>query len=98
VTRNVRRLATFILGWLLIVLGVVGLALPVLQGVLFILLGFYVLSRESRWARGLFERLRARYPRVDAKLEALKQRFRRADGARPEPGTEPPPREPPVTP
>ena len=43
-------------GWLLIVVGVIGLFLPVLQGILFILSGLAVLSTESRWARILLEK------------------------------------------
>ena len=50
------RLAT---GWLLIVVGVIGLFLPVLQGILFILSGLAVLSTESRWARALLDRFSA---------------------------------------
>jgi len=39
------------LGGFLLVLGVPGLLLPVLQGVLFIVLGLYLLSLDSRWFR-----------------------------------------------
>ncbi len=77
--RELQRIATFAVGWTLIGLGVAGLFLPILQGVLLILLGFYVLSRESRWARRQLDRLRARFPALDASLEAVKTRlpFRR---------------------
>ena len=43
-------------GWTLIVIGVIGLFLPVLQGILFIASGLAVLSTESRWARALLEK------------------------------------------
>ena len=71
------------LGWALIGLGVVGLFLPILQGVLFILLGLYVLSRESRIARHWFERLRARFPRADARLQEWRERWFRGKTAAP---------------
>jgi len=74
---KLRRILTFALGWTLIVLGIFGLFLPFLQGILLILIGFYVLSRESRWARRHLEDLRARHPWADAKLEALKQKWKR---------------------
>ena len=45
-----------------LVLGFLGLFLPVLQGVLFLLVGVYLLSRESSWARLLRQKFRRRYP------------------------------------
>jgi len=70
-------MAVLLLGWTLIVLGVLGLFLPVLQGVLFLALGLYVLSRESKWARHLFERLRARYPELDRRVRSIRRRWGR---------------------
>jgi len=76
---SLRRIAVLTLGWLLVALGVAGLALPFLQGVLLILLGLLVLSRESEWAHRQSERLRRRFPRADATLhravERLAERF-----------------------
>jgi uncharacterized membrane protein YbaN (DUF454 family) len=46
------------LGWTLLVLGIIGLFLPVLQGVLFILSGLALLSTHSQWARRILERIR----------------------------------------
>jgi uncharacterized membrane protein YbaN (DUF454 family) len=63
------------IGWLLILFGVIGLFVPVLQGVLFILLGLYVLSRESHWARAVFEKIRGRFPGADAKLREWRKRM-----------------------
>ena len=74
-TRHLVRILTLTLGWLCIGLGIVGLFLPLLQGVLLILLGLYLLSRESVIARRWFDRLRARYPKADAALRKLKQRL-----------------------
>jgi hypothetical protein len=64
------------LGWALIGLGIVGLFLPVLQGMLFLLAGLAVLSRESATARRLFRRMRRRYPKADARLHELGKRVR----------------------
>jgi uncharacterized protein len=75
--RTLPRLVVLIVGWALVLLGTVGLALPVLQGVLLILLGLYVLSRESRTARVLLEKLRARHPGLDAAVERMKARLGR---------------------
>lgn len=73
--RELRRIATFVLGWALVVLGVAGLFLPFLQGILLILVGLWVLSRESRWASAHLARLRRRYPRVSDSLERLKRKL-----------------------
>ena len=47
-------------GVLLLVLGVVGLFLPFLQGILFLIMGLSLLSTESRHAKRLLEWLQAR--------------------------------------
>ena len=71
-----KRIALLTLGWTLIVLGVAGLFLPFLQGILFILAGLWVLSRESEWAHRLFVRLGDRFPRARDRMPQLKDRVR----------------------
>jgi uncharacterized protein len=46
---RLKKLFHLILGTLLLLLGVVGLVLPILNGVLFLLLGFILLSFESTY-------------------------------------------------
>ncbi len=75
VQKQVKRIVVLVIGWSLIGLGIVGLAVPILQGVLFILLGLFVLSRESLWARRHFESLRQRFPRLEARLQEWKHRL-----------------------
>lgn len=72
---NVKRAAVLTIGWVLVALGIVGLALPVLQGVLLILVGLYVLSRESAWAQRQFEALRERFPGLGEQLREWKRRL-----------------------
>ncbi len=48
----------WIVGSTLIAIGIAGLALPILQGWLFILAGLAVLSSHSRWARAILERIK----------------------------------------
>lgn len=71
------RIAVMSLGSLFIGLGIIGLFLPILQGVLFILVGLYILSRESVIAHRLLVRLRERYPGLDRQLERARDRVRR---------------------
>lgn len=46
-------------GWTLVLLGIISLFLPVLQGLLLLLAGTWLLSLESLWAARQRERLRA---------------------------------------
>jgi uncharacterized membrane protein YbaN (DUF454 family) len=50
------KILRLIAGWSLVAVGVIGLFLPILQGLLFIASGLAILSTESRWAKSLLER------------------------------------------
>jgi len=57
-----KKILVLITGWAFIVIGIVGLFLPVLQGVLCIMIGLIILSAEYHWARRLVERVKTRFP------------------------------------
>jgi len=59
-----KRILVLIAGWGFILLGIVGLFLPVLQGVLFLLVGLIILSSEYAWAHRLLAKLRQRFPKI----------------------------------
>ena len=59
-----KRILVLIAGWSFILLGIVGLFLPVLQGVLFILVGLIILSSEYVWAHRLLTKVRERFPKI----------------------------------
>jgi uncharacterized membrane protein YbaN (DUF454 family) len=61
---HIKRMVVLIAGWSFILLGVVGLFLPILQGMLFILVGLIILSSEYVWAHHLLTRLRERFPKI----------------------------------
>jgi uncharacterized protein len=67
---KLKRTIVLVIGWSLVVLGVLGLFLPVLQGVLLLLAGLSVLSSEYVWAHKILQRLRARFPRLSERLQA----------------------------
>jgi len=72
------RLAMLGLGYGFLALGVLGLFLPILQGVLFITVGLLILSRHAAWAERLLTRLKARHPgfaRTVVAAEELAQRW-----------------------
>ncbi|MBS1851936.1 MAG: PGPGW domain-containing protein [Acidobacteria bacterium] len=62
--RHVKRILILIVGWAFIVLGILGLFLPILQGVLFLLIGLAILSSEYVWAHHLLSKIRQRFPRI----------------------------------
>ena len=61
---HLKRVLVLFVGWGFILLGIVGLFLPVLQGVLFLLVGLIILSSEYVWAHHLITRLRQRFPKL----------------------------------
>jgi len=73
-----KRLALLSLGWIFVLLGIAGLFLPILQGILFLLIGIYFLSLASARARLLRQRARRwlteRYPDKMARVEAAERR------------------------
>ena len=54
-TKAAWRLGRIILGFALLGLGVVGLFLPILQGIALIVAGLLLLAPEFQWARWLLE-------------------------------------------
>jgi uncharacterized membrane protein YbaN (DUF454 family) len=81
---QVKRALVLLVGWSFILLGVVGLFLPVLQGVLFLFVGLIILSSEYAWAHRMIVWLRQRFPKVGhiadeaaAKAASWLQRFSR---------------------
>jgi uncharacterized membrane protein YbaN (DUF454 family) len=74
------RVVTLGLGYTFLVLGVIGIVLPVLHGMLFLVVGLAILSRHALWARRLLERLKRQHPRVRTVIdrgERLTQRWLR---------------------
>ena len=59
-----KRILVLIVGWAFILLGILGLFLPVLQGVLFLLVGLIILSSEYVWAHRLLTKVRERFPKI----------------------------------
>jgi len=72
-----KRIGVLVLGWMFIVLGIAGLFLPVLQGILFLLIGLIILSTEYVWAHKLLGKIKARFPKIAVHADAAHQRAER---------------------
>ena len=85
-----KRASILVLGWAFVLLGIIGLFLPILQGVLFILIGLFLLSSEYIWAHHLLHKVRERFPRVAGQFDHAKGKsahwLRRILGGASQPG------------
>ena len=72
---SVKRVLLSVSGWGFLLFGIAGLFQPVMPGVLFILIGLFILSSEYVWARHFLRRLRERFPRVSRKADEARVRL-----------------------
>ncbi len=73
---RVKRWAILGAGTVLVLLGILGLFLPVLQGILLLFLGLLVLSYEWAPAKRQLDRLRARFPAASDRLDTIERRVK----------------------
>ncbi len=69
-----KRALVLVTGWTFILLGIVGLFLPVLQGILFLLIGLVILSSEYVWAHKLLKRAVHHFPSLEKHLDSARLR------------------------
>jgi len=67
-------MAILFFGWSFIVLGILGLFLPILQGILFLAIGGMLLSMESPRAQRIMDWLRTRFPVLDRTMIGAQKR------------------------
>ena len=68
------RVGIFILGWVLILIGVAGLVLPGIQGIATILAGAALLSLDNELVYRGLRRLLARWPKIWDRLEGFREK------------------------
>ena len=59
-----KSLLLLIVGWLCLVVGVAGLALPFVPGAVLLVTGVMLLAQRYSWARGLLARIYRKFPRI----------------------------------
>jgi uncharacterized membrane protein YbaN (DUF454 family) len=69
VRTKAKKVVRLMLGWGFILVGIVGLFLPLLQGVLFLMVGLLILSSEYVWADRLLQKIRTRFPGLSARFD-----------------------------
>jgi uncharacterized membrane protein YbaN (DUF454 family) len=61
------------LGYSFLILGVVGLFLPFLQGFLFLFVGLLILAKHATWAQRLLDWIRHRYPKMGSMIDKAEE-------------------------
>ncbi|MBN1292700.1 MAG: hypothetical protein JXB48_12740 [Candidatus Latescibacteria bacterium] len=69
-----KRIIRYVAGTGFIILGIVGLFLPFLQGILFIITGLLILAPESKTIRRMIACIRLKYPEFYTKVRKLKRK------------------------
>jgi uncharacterized membrane protein YbaN (DUF454 family) len=72
---SIKKIGLLIVGWLFVVLGIIGLFLPILQGILFILIGLAILSTRSEIVKRILKNLEERYPHYYKQVEIWKEKI-----------------------
>lgn len=73
---GLKKLILLTIGWIFLVLGILGLFLPFLQGVLFIMIGLAILSSQSKRIRNFLKHIEERHPHLHQKMELWRERIR----------------------
>lgn len=64
--RHVRRLVLDFIGLLFLIIGIIGIFLPILQGIIFILISFYFFSLNSRFFESMLKRFLHRHKKLES--------------------------------
>ncbi len=75
--RRIKSVGILIVGWFFVLLGIVGLFLPILQGILFIMIGLAILSSRSELIRRFLKRLEERFPQQYEQMEIWREKINR---------------------
>ena len=72
----VKKYYKLVIGYIFIVLGILGLFLPFLQGILFLVIGAMILVKESPTFYKLKEKIKAKYPKI---YHSLRSRIKKTE-------------------
>jgi uncharacterized membrane protein YbaN (DUF454 family) len=63
-----------LVGWGLVTFGVIGIILPFLHGMIFLLLGVFMMRQQYVWAHNALGPLQRRFPGMMARMDGLEAR------------------------
>ena len=72
---RIKKIGILIIGWFFIGLGIIGLFLPILQGILFIMIGLAILSSRSKLVKRFLKHIEERHPHFHARVEIWREKF-----------------------
>jgi uncharacterized protein len=76
-----KKVYRHVFGWFFILLGIIGLFLPILQGILFLIIGAIILAPEVPFFQKLIDKFEIRYPEISEKaklfLHNITERFKK---------------------
>jgi len=72
---KVKEITIWVAGWFFVGLGILGLFLPFLQGILFIMIGLAILSSRSQTVQRFLKYLENRYPQYYERVEAWREKI-----------------------
>jgi uncharacterized membrane protein YbaN (DUF454 family) len=72
-----KRIGILIIGWFFVGLGILGLFLPILQGILFIMIGLAILSSRSEMVKRWLKHLEERHPHLHERMEKWREKIRK---------------------
>jgi uncharacterized membrane protein YbaN (DUF454 family) len=75
-SESLKRYVRIALGCALILIGLIGFLVPILQGWLFFGIGTMLLYRDLSFLQKMWERLKRRFPRVGRTVERIRRTFK----------------------
>jgi len=72
---RIKGIGLFIIGWFFVLFGIIGLFLPILQGILFITIGLAILSSRSELIKRFLKYLEGRFPHQYEQMEVWKEKI-----------------------
>lgn len=80
VKKQIKRLIIDVVGLIFIILGVLGLFLPFFQGIIFLIIGLYLLSLHSPSIAHFIDSLKTRYPKIGGAINKFDDKVRKLLG------------------
>ena len=74
---RLKQIGVLLIGWVFLLLGILGLFLPILQGVLFIMIGLAILSTRSKTIERFLKHLEKRYPQFHEQVALLVKKVKK---------------------